>query len=351
MEPTHARFPSFLRSTLTEFLGRHKTVPVWTAIDSRDLKLRNLTIPDISDAKVANAALWGLKKEVEVDPEKEIFDFDFIETVQTGGIKKKNVVAFAGDRKQILALKQVFADAGYSRRSFPARFPRPLLFDDEGPVRAVADFQLFRPGFLRAENKPRRDGKIQALALDHLKGRDAHDFAGHVQNRAAARTRGNGRGDLKDIALARDMAQGRDNAFGHGLLQAHGAARDHDPVPDGRPAGRGFQKSNRPGDVDLGLDDVDGLVSLQNGAHRIFFPVRSPDFRPGVGHEHMAVGDDVPVFGIEKTAADVLERTAVLVHDDGDHGGPDVRRDACVGVRGLFLGKGFEGRKDEEAKE
>ena len=108
-----SRFPAFLKSTLTEFLGAYKNVAIWTAIDSKDLKLRNLNIPDLQDSKVPNAALWGLKKEVEIDAEKEIFDFEFIEDTPVNGIKKKNVVAFTGDKKQVLFLKQIFSAAGY----------------------------------------------------------------------------------------------------------------------------------------------------------------------------------------------------------------------------------------------
>lgn len=106
-------FSSFLRSSLSEFFGKYKNVAIWTAIDSKDLKLRNLNIPDVPDAKAANAALWGLKKEFEIDAENEIFDYEFIEETQVNGIKKKTVVAFAGDKKQIFFLKQLFSTAGY----------------------------------------------------------------------------------------------------------------------------------------------------------------------------------------------------------------------------------------------
>jgi len=113
MDTTSPRFAAFFRSTLSEFMGRHRNAAVWTAIDSRELKLRNLNIPDIADAKMANAALWGLKKDVDVDGENDIFDFEFIEDTHINGIKKKNVVAFSGDKKQINFLKHLFADAGF----------------------------------------------------------------------------------------------------------------------------------------------------------------------------------------------------------------------------------------------
>jgi len=107
------QFPFFLKSMLTEFLGKHKKVAIWTAIDSKHLKLRNIIIPDLHDSKIPNAALWGLKKEFEIDAQKEIFDFEFIGDTQVNGIKKKNIVAFAGDKKQISFLNQLFSTAGF----------------------------------------------------------------------------------------------------------------------------------------------------------------------------------------------------------------------------------------------
>lgn len=114
------RFPLFLKSSISEFLGGYKKTSIWTSIDSKDLKLRNITIPDIHDSKVSNAALWGLKKEVDFNVEKEIFDFDYIGDLQVSGIKKKNIVAFAGDKKQIEFLKHLFSTAGYPLKGITA---------------------------------------------------------------------------------------------------------------------------------------------------------------------------------------------------------------------------------------
>lgn len=107
------RYPAFLKSVLGDFLGKDSKVKIWSGIDSKGLKLQNLNLPDIHDSKLANAAFWGLKKEIEVDAEKEIFDFEFIDNTQLSGIEKKNVVAFAGDKGQIFFLKKLFSDAGY----------------------------------------------------------------------------------------------------------------------------------------------------------------------------------------------------------------------------------------------
>lgn len=107
-------FPAFLRSELTSFLSGYKNVSIWTAIETGDVKLRQLTLPNLPDAKLANAAMWALKKEIEIDPVNEIFDYEFISDVHVNGVKKKNVVAFSGNRNSVNELKTLFKSAGFS---------------------------------------------------------------------------------------------------------------------------------------------------------------------------------------------------------------------------------------------
>ncbi len=69
------RFPSFLGATITSFLGKNKKAAIWTALDSKYLKLRNIVVPDLAESKIPNAALWGLKKEFEFDQESIVILF------------------------------------------------------------------------------------------------------------------------------------------------------------------------------------------------------------------------------------------------------------------------------------
>lgn len=140
LDMDHERFASFLKSTIGDFLGKVGSVEVWTAIDSKNLKLRNLAIPDLAPAKLPNAAFWGLKKEVDLDPDNDMFDFHVLGKVQSNGIQKKNVIAFSGLKSEIKMLTQVFAKAGYPLTGITAA-PFALLnfmgpdqdFPGEGP--------------------------------------------------------------------------------------------------------------------------------------------------------------------------------------------------------------------------
>ncbi|MBI9089045.1 MAG: hypothetical protein JEZ12_07505 [Desulfobacterium sp.] len=113
LDMEHERFASFLKSTIGDFLAGHGKAAVWTLINSKNLKLRNIVIPDLPPSKLPNAAFWGLKKEVDLDPDNDIFDFHILGSVQSNGVKKKNVIAFSGLKNEIKMLTQLFSKAGY----------------------------------------------------------------------------------------------------------------------------------------------------------------------------------------------------------------------------------------------
>ncbi|MBU2481207.1 MAG: hypothetical protein KJ760_08970 [Proteobacteria bacterium] len=113
MNPGHVRFAAFLKNTLEDFLGRFRHAQIWTAVDTKYFKLRNIIIPDIPESKTANAAIWEFKKEFEILPDQEIFDYQIKGDIQVDGIKKKKVVAFSAEKDQISLLISLFSKAGF----------------------------------------------------------------------------------------------------------------------------------------------------------------------------------------------------------------------------------------------
>lgn len=109
----HNRFVSFLKQTLDDFLDKYRQAQVWTAIDTKNFKLRHIIIPDLAPSKIANAALWGFKKEFEIQEEEDIFDFQVLGTTQVDGIQKRKVVVFSAEKKQVSLLKSAFSKAGF----------------------------------------------------------------------------------------------------------------------------------------------------------------------------------------------------------------------------------------------
>ncbi len=113
LEITSKRFPAFLRKTIKTFLDRYKKVPVWSAIATKDLKFRNIIVPNLPESKLATAALWNLKKEFEINENEEIFDFQVAGDTEVDGVKKKKLVAFTGQKEKIAELKALFDNAGF----------------------------------------------------------------------------------------------------------------------------------------------------------------------------------------------------------------------------------------------
>jgi len=111
--PENHEFPVFLKNCLDNFLGDQRKVSIWCALKSSNMKIRNIIIPDIPQNKIANAAFWGLKKEMEFNEDQEIFNFEILEDINIDGNKKKNILVFSAPRNEISSLEKTFHEAGY----------------------------------------------------------------------------------------------------------------------------------------------------------------------------------------------------------------------------------------------
>ncbi|MEA1967444.1 MAG: hypothetical protein U9N77_04425, partial [Thermodesulfobacteriota bacterium] len=112
LEPDSKEFPAFLKKCLNDFLGNNK-ISIWCALDSSNLKIKKITIPNIANSKISNAAFWGLKKETEFDEKQEIFSYEILDDFKKDGIKKKNLLVFTARKNEIQSLKETFKKAGY----------------------------------------------------------------------------------------------------------------------------------------------------------------------------------------------------------------------------------------------
>ena len=106
-------FSSFVGSALTEFTEGMTGIGLWCQIPAEHAKLRTFSIPDLPDHKLANAAFWGLKKELEFDAESEIFDFHVLTDLDSGGRKTKQILGCIAQKSQVDTLKTLFKKIGY----------------------------------------------------------------------------------------------------------------------------------------------------------------------------------------------------------------------------------------------
>lgn len=113
-------FPKYLGRSIRQFLGRHKKVTIWCALESADLKLQQLVIPDLPAPKIVNAVFWGLKKENGFDEDTEIMDFEILDTIVVDDVRKKQVRAFSALKTNVSALTSVFQRAGFPLKGITA---------------------------------------------------------------------------------------------------------------------------------------------------------------------------------------------------------------------------------------
>ncbi len=113
-------FASFISLNLNEFTEGIKGIPIWCTIDSMHVKFRNCLIPDLSQSKIPNAALWSLKKEIDFDPKQEIFDFKVIGNIKSEGHKKKKIFALIANKDAVDKLKIIFSRTGCNLKGITA---------------------------------------------------------------------------------------------------------------------------------------------------------------------------------------------------------------------------------------
>lgn len=106
-------FPQFLGQCLGSALGKRKRIPIWCALESGELTMKNMLIPNLAHAKIANAAFWGLKKETEFDETNDIYSFEILGDQVVDGVKKKNLLVFSAPKKEVDRYTGWFQKAGY----------------------------------------------------------------------------------------------------------------------------------------------------------------------------------------------------------------------------------------------
>ena len=113
-------FASFISLNLSEFTEGIKGIPIWCTIDSMHVKFRNCLIPDLAQAKIPNAVLWSLKKEIDFDPKQEIFDFRVMGNIKSEGHKKKKIFALVANKDAVDKLKTIFSKTGCNLKGITA---------------------------------------------------------------------------------------------------------------------------------------------------------------------------------------------------------------------------------------
>jgi len=107
------QFPQFLRTVLTDFCGKSKTVEIWCTISSARVETRQIRIPKVNQKQIPNSVYWSYKKISSFDETSNIFDFELLGEVEEAGRPKIDVMAYTAPQQEIKELKDTFSKAGY----------------------------------------------------------------------------------------------------------------------------------------------------------------------------------------------------------------------------------------------
>ena len=106
-------FHRFLRPTLLEFCGSDKNADMWCTISSARVETRQFRIPKVAARQVHNAIYWTYQRESAFDEEEKLFDFEILGEVKDEQPSKLDVLAYTVPRDEVLALRNMFARAGF----------------------------------------------------------------------------------------------------------------------------------------------------------------------------------------------------------------------------------------------
>ena len=108
--------PSFtdrLKDGLDRICGDRSDHEIWSTIPSAKVETRRLRIPKLPRKQIANAVFWTFTNKVEFNEKDEILDFEILEDINEGGVKKTDVMAFKTPKAEVVQLKSVFNQIGY----------------------------------------------------------------------------------------------------------------------------------------------------------------------------------------------------------------------------------------------
>lgn len=110
---TDSSFSEKLKEGLDQICEERPDCEIWSTIPSAKVETRRLRIPKLPRKQVANAVFWTFTNKVEFNENDEILDFEILEEINEGGVKKTDVMAYKTPRAQVVALKEVFHSIGY----------------------------------------------------------------------------------------------------------------------------------------------------------------------------------------------------------------------------------------------
>lgn len=102
-----------LSDSIGNFIGDAKKYQIWTFVSSEKSDVRYILVPKVQDKLLTNTVFWSAKKEMDINEERDFFDFEIIGDITQKGIGKTAVIVYKMPEAQIKDLKKLFSNAGY----------------------------------------------------------------------------------------------------------------------------------------------------------------------------------------------------------------------------------------------
>ena len=106
-------FVDRLKEGVSRICDDRANCDIWGTIPSAKVETRRLRIPKLPRKQIPNADFWTFTNKVEFNESEEILDFEVLEEVNEGGVKKTDIMVFKTPKAEIMALKNVFDQIGY----------------------------------------------------------------------------------------------------------------------------------------------------------------------------------------------------------------------------------------------
>ncbi|MFC1884014.1 hypothetical protein ACFL2O_04520 [Thermodesulfobacteriota bacterium] len=108
-------FYRFLRPALDDFCGSPGKTELWCALPSARIAIRRLLIPKIPKKQIANAVLWGLRKEIQFDVDKTVFDYNILGDSSKEDSNRTEVIAWTALKEEVRYYRDLF----YNKCGYP----------------------------------------------------------------------------------------------------------------------------------------------------------------------------------------------------------------------------------------
>ena len=141
LHPGDYEYNQFIKRVLREFCPNSKGVVFYLSLQNANEVLQNLRIPEVPPDQLTNAVYWSFKKDVDIDEDTYIFDYETTSLDEEDENDKRiPVMAYATLREPINTLRDMFLDIGYPLTGITFPF--------------FAARNLFTSGFIPSKGRP-----------------------------------------------------------------------------------------------------------------------------------------------------------------------------------------------------